>query len=309
MLGLCCQYIENRTKRNGNVETINIIEEQGLQYGQFLKGKYTNAQIEAAWVNNAQELLKIVKRINAEGIKLFRVSSTLMPLYDSLPELLNACQAAKSVLAEVGKYVLENNMRITTHPDQFVVISSNKQDVIDNSIRMLNHHAWMFDQMGLPVSPYYAINIHGGTKGNLNVLIDSVKKLGANTRGRLTLENDERSYDVSGLFKVYEETGVPICWDSHHHTFNDAGLSLPDALLLAKRTWGNVRPLTHLSNTDPLLVNGSFTERRKHSDYVHYVPDCQLAANNADEIDVELEFKMKNMALFKAVKDFNLKLA
>ncbi len=309
MLGLCCQYIENRTKRNGSVETINIIEEQGLQYGQFLKGKYTNAQVEAAWVNNAQELLKIVKRINGEGIKLFRVSSTLLPLYDSLPELLNNCQAAKNILSEVGKYILDNNMRITTHPDQFVVISSNKQDVIDNSIRMLNHHAWMFDQMSLPISPYYAINIHGGTKGNINVLIDSVKKLGANARGRLTLENDERSYDVSELFKVYEETGVPVCWDSHHHTFNDAGFSLPDALSLAKRSWGNVRPLTHLSNTDPLLVNGSFTERRKHSDYVHYVPDCQLTANNADEIDVELEFKMKNMALFKAVKDFNLKLA
>jgi UV damage endonuclease UvdE len=308
MLGLCCQYIENRTKRNGTVETINIIEEQGLQYGQFLKGKYTNAQVEAAWVNNAQELLKILKRVNNEGIKLFRVSSTLLPLYDSLPDLLRNCQAAKDVLAEAGKFVLDNQMRITTHPDQFVVISSNKQDVINNSIRMLNHHAWMFDQMGLPVSPYYAINIHGGTKGNITTLIDSIKKMGSNARGRLTLENDERSYDVSELFKVYEETGVPVCWDSHHHTFNDAGLSLPDALNLAKRSWGNVRPLTHLSNTDPSLVNGSFTEKRKHSDYVHYVPDCQLLGNNAGEIDIELEFKMKNMALFKAVKDFNLNL-
>lgn len=308
MLGLCCQYIENRTKRNGNVETVNIIEEQGLQYGQFLKGKYSNAQVEAAWVNNAQELLKILKRVNNEGIKLFRVSSTLLPLYDSLPDLLRNCQAAKDVLAEAGKFVLDNQMRITTHPDQFVVISSNKQDVINNSIRMLNHHAWMFDQMGLPVSPYYAINIHGGTKGNITTLIDSIKKMGSNARGRLTLENDERSYDVSELFKVYEETGVPVCWDSHHHTFNDAGLSLPDALNLAKRSWGNVRPLTHLSNTDPSLVNGSFTEKRKHSDYVHYVPDCQLLGNNAGEIDIELEFKMKNMALFKAVKDFNLNL-
>lgn len=308
MLGLCCQYVENRVKRSGAVETVNIINEQGLQYGQFQKGKYSNAHVEAAWINNAQELLKIVKRIHGEGIKLFRVSSSLFPLYDSLPDLIKNSHTVKSTLAEVGKFVIDNNMRMTTHPDQFVVISSNRPDVIDNSLRMLDHHAWMFDQMNLPVSPYYAINIHGGTKGNSSILIDSIKKMSANARGRLTLENDERSYNVSELYKVYEETGVPVCWDSHHHTFNDAGLSLPDGLALAKRSWGSIRPLTHLSNTDPSLVNGSFTERRKHSDYVHYVPDCQLTANNAGEIDIELEFKMKNMALFKAVKDFNLNL-
>lgn len=309
MLGLCCQYIESHVKRNGNIEFINIIEEKGLQYGQFLKKKYSNSQIEATWINNAQELKKILQRINKEGIKVFRVSSSLFPLYDSLPELIHNCNELKSILVEIGKFVLNNNMRLTTHPDQFVVISSNKPEVISNSIRMLDHHAWLFDQMNLPVSPFYAINIHGGTKGNINILNNSIKKLGTNTRGRLTLENDERSYNVSELYKVYEETGVPICWDSHHHTFNDAGLSLEGGLSLAKSSWGEIRPLTHLSNTDPTLVNGSFTERRKHSDYVHYVPDCQLNDNNNNLIDIELEFKMKNLAMFKAIKDFNLKVS
>jgi UV DNA damage endonuclease len=173
---------------------------------------------------------------------------------------------------------------------------------------MLQHHAWVFDQMQLPASPYYAINIHGGTKGNLSILTDSIKKMSSSAKNRLTFENDERSYYVKDLYKVYEETGVPICWDSHHHIFNDAGLSLDDALSLAKTSWNGVKPLTHLSNTDPSLVNGNFTEKRKHSDYVHYIPDCQLKANNLDEIDIEFEFKMKNLAIFKAVKDFDIKL-
>ena len=126
-------------------------------------------------------------------------------------------------------------------------------------------------------------------------------------RGRLTLENDERSYNVKELYQVFEETSIPIVFDSHHHSFNNSNLSIDEGLNLAQKTW-NVKPLTHLSNTTPELVNGSFAERRKHSDFVHYVPECQLNGNNNNEIDIEMEFKMKNIALFKAVKDFGLKL-
>lgn len=308
MLGLCCQYLESKTKRNGEIEFVNIVNETGLQYGQFLKNKYSLKQIEETWINNAKGLLNIIKRVNLEGIKLFRVSSNLFPLYDSVGDSLKSSETVKSILREIGKFIVENKMRATSHPDQFVVLSSNKEDVINTSIRLLDYHAWIFDQMNLSTSTYYAINIHGGTKGNFKSLINSINKLNPSTKNRLTLENDERSYNVSELYQVYQETGVPICWDSHHHTFNDAGLSLDEGLKLAKTTWGDIKPLTHLSNTDPLLANGSFTERRKHSDYVHYIPDCQLNGNNNDEIDVEFEFKMKNLAITKAVQDFKIKL-
>lgn len=309
MLGLCCQYIQNKTKRNGSEEFVNIVDEKGLQYGQFLKNKYTLEQIQQTWINNANGLLSILKRVNSEGFKLFRVSSNLFPLYDSLPNELSSCQEVKAILAETGKFIIENKMRVTSHPDQFVVLSSNKPEVIEKSIRMLDHHAWIFDTMTLPESSFYAINIHGGVKGNSTLLIESINKLNPSTKNRLSLENDESSYNVRDLFHVYEMTGTPICYDSHHHTFNDAGLSIEDGLKLAMKSWGNVKPLTHLSNTDPSVANGSFTERRKHSDYVHYFPESQLNANNNDEIDVEMEFKMKNLAILKATKDFNVKLS
>lgn len=306
MIGLCCQYIEQTIKKNGNIATNNIIEEKNLQYGQFNKGKYSNVYIERTWINNANELLKILKRINDEGFKLFRISSNLFPLYDLMPDLFNSSVDIKNILFECGKFVLANNMRVTTHPDQFVVISSNKDQVINNSLKILDHHAWIFDHMNLPESAFYSINIHGGTKGNSKLLINSINKMSSSVRKRLTLENDELSYNVKELYDVYQETGIPICWDSHHHTFNNAGLSLEEGLFLAKKTWNNIKPLTHLSNTSPLVANGSFTEKRKHSDYVHYIPDCQLKGNNNNEIDIDFEFKMKNLAILKALKDFNI---
>lgn len=309
MIGLCCQYLEPFTKRNGSVEYKNILNENGLQYSQYLKGKYSNFQIESAWVNNCENLYNIIVKLQSEGFNLFRFSSSLLPLYDSVSNLLYNCTAVKDLLQKTGAFIKSHNMRLTTHPDQFVVLSSNKPEVIEKSIRMLDHHAWVMDQMELDQAPFYAINIHGGTKGNINILIESINKLSSSVKKRLTLENDERSYNVKELYNVYESTGVPICWDSHHHSFNSADLSNEDALALCKKSWGNIKPLTHLSNTEPSLINGSFTERRKHSDYVHYIPDCQLNGNNNNELDVEFEFKMKNLAILKAVKDFNIKLS
>jgi UV DNA damage endonuclease len=306
MIGLCCQYLEPVIKRTGKIEYKNILNERNLQFNQFLKGKYTNSEIESVWINNCNNCYSVITRLYSENIKLFRVSSNLLPLYDLVPELLYNSESVKNILYKIGSFVKSHNMRLTTHPDQFVVISSDKQDVINKSIKMLNHHAWVMDQMGLDLSAFYAINIHGGTKGNITTLISSIKSLSDNVKQRLTLENDERSYNVKDLYKVYEETGIPICWDSHHHAFNNADLSSEEALDLCKLTWGDIKQLTHLSNTDPLFVNGSFTERRKHSDYVHYIPECQRLGNNQNELDIEFEFKMKNLAIFKAIKDFNI---
>lgn len=112
MIGLCCQYIEQTIKKNGNIATNNIIEEKNLQYGQFNKGKYSNIYIERTWINNANELLKILKRINDEGFKLFRISSNLFPLYDLMPDLFNSSVDIKNILFECGKFVLDNNMRL-----------------------------------------------------------------------------------------------------------------------------------------------------------------------------------------------------
>jgi len=307
MIGLCCQYIEKKVARTGKESFINIIDEKRLQYNQFLKGKYTTKHIEETWINNLLGLLSVLKRINAEGFKVFRISSGLLPLYDSVPELHNS-QTAKDILNIIGKFILENKIRVTTHPDQFVVLSSDNPNVIKNSINMLLHHGWIFDQMNLPTIPYYAINIHGGKKGNTLTLIESIKKLPQSTKDRLTLENDERSYNVKDLLSVFQETGIPIVWDSHHHSFNNAELTPEEALNICKNTWRDIKPLTHLSNTSPDSVNGSFTERRKHSDYVHYIPECQLLNNNIDQIDIDFEFKMKNLAILKAVGDFKIKL-
>jgi UV DNA damage endonuclease len=261
-LGVCCQWLEPYTKRDGSVVYENSINERSLQLGRFQKDLYSKSYIREVYINNINELLRVVPKLTANNLKLFRV---------------------------------------TTHPDQFVVLSSDNPVTVNNAIKELSHHAWVFDKMHLPASPYAAINIHGGKSDRLGQLIQVVRNLPDNVRSRLTFENDESAYNLVDLLKVNSVTGVPVVWDSHHHTFNDGDLSLDDAYSLSVYTWkaSGCKPLQHLSNTTPGLENGNFTDRRKHSDFIHYIPDCQREGLLVDVIDVDVEAKMKNLALMK----------
>ena len=40
--------------------------------------------------------------------------------------------------------------------------------------------------------------------------------------------------------------------------------------------WGKIKPLSHLSNSKPDMLDGSFSEKRKHSDYVYNIPEYLL---------------------------------
>jgi UV DNA damage endonuclease len=301
-IGLCCQYLEVVNKKN-KIEYKNIIQNKSLLLGQFKDNKYSDDRVLNTWCDNLDSLNSGLNKIHKEGYSVFRISSDLFPLFDFHSHLLSN-SIFKSKLNVLSNTIKSCNFRVTSHPDQFVVLSSKNPNVIDNSFKILNQHAWLFDSLNLPLTTYYCINIHGGVKGEINKLIESINNLPENIKNRLTLENDERSYNVLELFDVYKNTGVSICFDSHHHSFNDAGLTNDKALDLARSTWKE-KPLTHLSNTFPELMSSkSFADRRKHSDFTSYFPEYQKELNNSGQIDIDFEFKMKNLAIEKAVVDF-----
>lgn len=303
-LGVCCQWLEPRTKRDGSVVYENSINERTLQLGRFQKGLYTKSIIREVYINNINEIIKLVPKLVANNLKLFRMSSGLFSLAEYNRDIIDNDEQVSLLLTKLGKAFTDAGIRVTTHPDQFVVLSSDNPVTVNNAIKELSHHAWVFDKMHLPATPYAAINIHGGKSDRLAQLIQVVRNLPDNVRSRLTFENDESAYSLVDLLQVHAATSVPVVWDSHHHTFNDANLSLDDAFGLAVYTWKNtgVKPLQHLSNTTPGLENGSFTDRRKHSDYIHYIPDCQRDGVVRDVVDIDVEAKMKNLAVGKLVK-------
>lgn len=305
-LGLCCQYIEPVRKRTGNVVYKNIIEEKTLQLGAFKAGKYPLSRIRSTYHHNVDQHIKLVPRLVELNIRSFRLSSCLLPLWDQNSQMIKDDAILVGKLAKLGKLFTNNGIRVTTHPGQFTVLSSDSANVVKNSITELEYHAWVFDVMGLPLSSYAAINIHGGKANRSDSIVNVCRSLPDNIRLRLTLENDEKCYNVSQLLDIHDRCGVPVVFDSHHFTFNTGNMSFAQAFDDTRSTWGSIKPLQHLSNTEPGMENAAFNQRRAHSQYIHRIPDMQLEALRNDTIDVDVEAKHKNLALLDIRRKFNI---
>lgn len=304
MLGLCCQWLQENKKKNGSTEYINLISEKSLQLGAYKEGKYSDERILQTYRNNIQTHIDIIPELVKHNIKSFRLSSSLFPLYEFAGAIARNDGWIISKLAELGGLFKQHGIRVTTHPGQFTVISSDKDSVVQNSIRELEYHAWIFDMMGFEQTPHYAINIHGGKSDRIDRIVEVYSTLPSNVKNRLTLENDEKCYNVKQLLQVHNRTNIPIVLDTHHFTFGVDDISLDRAIAATMDTWSEHKPLQHISNTEAGSENSSFNQRRAHSQMIHYISPLQLELIRSNVVDVDVEAKMKNIALLKMREDF-----
>lgn len=257
-------------------------------------------------LQNCRDLIEVVKWNNANGIKVFRVTSCLFPWaseynIDDLPDI----EGIAAALAEVGVTAAEGGQRLSLHPGPFNILASDTERVVQNCITDLKIHQKMMDMMLQPEDRNAKINIHvGAAKGDRDKALDTwcrnFERLPEGVQKRLTVENDDKAnlYSIKHLYDgVFKRTGVAIVADQHHHECGPQDLPWAEALPLAASTWGDVRPTCHLSNSRQL--EDPKEARNAHSDW-YYTPfiDCGL------ELDVVLEAKMKERALMKYRQDF-----
>ena len=208
----------------------------------------------------------------------------------------------RDILNEIGNYVYKHNMRLTSHPGPFNVLTSPHSNVVKNCVHDLSVQGEVFDLMNLTETPFNKINIHiGGAYGdkiesmkrfckNFELLPNSVKK-------RLTVENDDRAsmYSVKDLYNgVYKSIGIPIVFDYHHHKFCDGNMHEEEALKLSVSTWGNITPVIHYSESRSLEKNDESIKPHAHSDYVY---DFINTYNH--KLDIMIEAKHKELAVLK----------
>jgi len=252
--------------------------------------------------NNLSIILKILHCCAQKGW-CYRVSSDIFPLmthpeanlkwedipnHDELTRLFLSC----------AKEIYTNNIRVSCHPDQFNVLASLNDKSVAQTITELNHHGWFMER--LDSTGYHSpINIHlncssGDPKEIAKRFKDGLDRLDKHTKPRLVIENEDKGiWNVRNLIEhIHELTGVPITFDYLHHKCNDGGLTEKEAFELCIQTWGKTRPLFHFSESLPGQKN-----LRKHADYPTYVPDTY-----GYEIDLDYEFKQKDLALERAEK-------
>ena len=285
-LGLCCKFHQETIAfRTTTVTALaRLPREQQLE------------KLSRLALANAEALRQALTYCVNHQIGCFRVNSQILPvkthhavgytIYD-LPNAAEIIDAFKTC----GRYAKQHGLRLTFHPDQFILLSALDPEIIRKSILDLEYQAEVASWIHADV-----INIHaGGSYGNktdtLARLATVIRTLPEAVRSRLTFENDDRVYSPADLLPLCRETGQPFVYDVHHHRCLPDGLSVGDVTRQTLATW-NREPLFHVSS--PKDGHGS---RRPgpHHDFItpSDFPDEWLSS----DLTVEVEAKAKEVAV------------
>jgi UV DNA damage endonuclease len=274
-------------------------------------------KLERIGAENLHNTLRLLRHNRANEIKVYRFSSKLIPLIGH--ELLEDWHPIRTLAAEfreIGDYVKLHGMRVSFHPDHFTVLSTPRPDVLRNSYADLERHAAMLDAMGLGSEA--KCNIHvGGSYGDKNKagerFVSQFQALSPAIQNRLTLENDDKTFTALETLEIAEKVGAPMVLDIHHHQVNHNGEDVVELWPRILHTWDQAAG----SNTalgDRLLlppkihVSSPKSEKdsRSHADFVEAGPVLRFLraiAQVTPQLDLMLEAKMKDQALFKLMED------
>jgi len=265
-------------------------EERGLEYAGELAEQ------------NCRGLKRVVEWNLDHDIHYYRIASDLLPWFSryDLDDLPNA-EAVRGLLETVGNLARKHDMRLTFHPDHFVKLASDKEDVVERSVTDLENHGAMLDAMELPRTPYNAINIHiGGHYGDKEAtgerFCEHFERLSPAVQDRLTVENDdtESLWSVPELIDaVYDRIGIPVTYDDLHHQFTSRGLTRREALRRAAATW-ETTPIVHYSEPRQLHQADPSIRAQNHSDYV-----TGPIRTYGTDADVMIEAKAKERAVLQ----------
>jgi UV DNA damage endonuclease len=260
------------------------------------------AKLSRIALDNGEALFAAVKYCAGAGIGCFRINSQFLPLktHPRLAYRLDALPDAAALVARleaVRQFAAQAGIRLTFHPDQFVVLNSRRPEVVEASLAEIEYQAEVARLVGADV-----VNIHaGGAFGDKAVALDalarSLDRLSPVARPLVTIENDDKVYSPAELIPFCVSQGVPFVYDIHHHRCLPDGLSVEHATAAAVATW-NREPLMHVSS--PLDGwNGPRPER--HHDFID-AGDFPSGWRNLNAT-VEIEAKAKEVAVQRLMRE------
>lgn len=297
-LGLCCINTElrkckppvfcSRTMVRKNF-TVKLAKERALE--------------------NVKDISKMIEWNEKHNIRVFRISSDLFPHYTDTETEKYDMEFAREDLKKAGDLARKYGHRIVMHPGQFVQIGTPNEDVFKHSVDELVYHANILDMMEMGSDSVLIIH-GGGTYGNkretikrwitrFHTLPDIVKR-------RVAIENCERQYNIKNVIKLSKRCGIPIIYDAHHHRCykqlhpeKDLG-RIVGVFKYVVESWkdrGNI--LVHISEQGEGKIG-------HHSDFIEELSEEFFDVIDRYNVclDIEVEAKMKEQAIFKLYKKY-----
>ena len=291
--GLCCQFLEAPIKfRTATHRYVSSLEKRDARayLGQIAR-------------DNAESLVQAVDECHRLGIGAFRVNSAILPLSTHPDsgyrlEQIDAQGNARDGFLRAGTRARELDIRLSFHPDQFVVLNSERADVVAFGQREIEYQNGVAELIGADTIVVHGGSGAGGPAVALERLARGIDGLSDSARSRLALENDDCRFAPAMLRPVCDTLGLPLVYDVHHHRCLPDGLSVAEATQLMMKSWGDREPYAHLSSPRD---GWDVRDRKPHAGFID---PADLPAEWAGlRMTVDVEAKEKDRAIRALMAD------
>ena len=250
---------------------------------------------------NLDALETILRWNRANGIQVFRLSSNIIPFGSHPANDVPWWDLFAPRFFVLGSVVRAAPMRISTHPGQYTVLSSEKEEVVTAAVAELEYHDRLLTALGL--GPSHKIVLHPGSGASdpdraYERFAAAYARLSRAAASRLVLENDER-WPLETTLAWAERLELPVVFDAFHHELAPSfeGLGVRELVVRAGETWraGDGRQEVHFSTQAEGKRPGA------HADAI----DVEAFSAFVDEVgdlplDCILEVKDKERSVLRA---------
>ncbi len=326
-IGFACKWIDHA----GQVDGIKATDpakayNTGTTTVAWLNRQNQQVAEEKLWdlmKGNIEATRKLVEKVGTldENLRMVRLSSDILPVYTHRDwsffyRLSDVRRYCESEFARIGDLARKNNVRLSMHPGQFVVLASDNPGIVDRSIEEFEYHVDMARWMGYGQTfQDFKINVHIAGRQGPNGIRAAYSRLSPEARNTLTIENEEITHNLDTCLELADL--VPIVLDIHHHWINSGEYIDPSDVRVARviDSWRGMRPTCHYSvsredvlvghppglrpSLPTLLESGHKKAKlRAHSNFYWNTDVNEWALSFRDQFDIMCESKAKNLASF-----------
>ena len=322
-IGFACKWAEINKK--GEIASTEGLNTGGTTYAwakRNTRNTVEDKMIEVAKKNirNTHALVKKVAELPPE-LRMLRITSDMLSFYtmDEYKDFWARQDVRDSLerwFAPIGETARANDVRISFHPDQFVVLASDREEVVNKSIDEFEYHTDMARWMGYGNNfQDIKINVHISGRQGPEGIKRVMSRLSPEARNSLTIENDEMTWGIDASLELADTCALVL--DIHHHWVKTGEYieANDDRIKRIIDSWRGNRPVIHYSvsredmlsdhcrNTRPdintLLESGHKKQHlRAHSDYYWNRAVNDWAMTHNEWADMMCESKAKNLASF-----------
>ncbi|RDU21984.1 UV DNA damage repair endonuclease UvsE [Anaerosacchariphilus polymeriproducens] len=276
----------------------------------------SNTQLRSCIKKNAQEsnLLEIIEHnlgvldnileYNQKNhIKLFRISSDLIPFGSAPINNIPWWEIFSDRFEQLGSKIRSYHMRVSMHPGQYTVLNSPKEEVVLRAIDDLTYHTKVLDCLGMGKEHKIVLHIGGvyhDKEESIHRFIRNYLTLKQHIKNRLVIENDDKSYNISEVLRIGKILNIPVIFDNLHNKINSGLENINEFEWIeeCKKLWKKEdgKQKIHYSQQNVFKSKGSHSDTIEIREFMDFYKRL-----NRNDIDIMLEVKDKNLSAVKCI--------